>query len=132
MSLLHQPLVLPRSSSCHGPPASPMCPSRSRAVSDPYMTAHIKYRQDLESLLTLGEKGHDHQTYFLASSYHLLSPRFTADPSPFHIEPPLFSTFHLPFTPTLSYHPDPPCVHPDSSDHRHTIRITIFCSYTFS
>ena len=103
-------------------PASPMCPSLSRAVSDPYMTVHIKYRQDLESLLTLREKGHDHQTYFLASSYHLLSPRFTSDPSLFRIEPPLFSTFHLPFTPTLLYHPNPPCVHPDSSNHRHVIK----------
>ena len=88
--------------------------------------------RNLESLLTLGEKGHAHQTYFLTSSDHLLSPRFTSDPSPFHIESPLFSTFHLPFTPILSYHPDPRCVHPDSSDHRHAIRTAMFCSYTFT
>ena len=98
-------------------PASPIHPSQSRAISDPYMTIHIKYCQDLESLLTLGEKGHAHQTHFLTSSYHLLSPHFTSDPSLFHIEPPLFSTFHLPFTPTLLYHPNPPCIHSDSSDH---------------
>ena len=49
-----------------------------------------------------------------------------------HIKSPLISTFRLPFTHILSYHPNPPCVHPDSSDHRHTIRITMFCSLSLS
>ena len=110
-------------------PPSPMCPPWSRAVSDPYMTVHIKHCQDLESLPTLGEKGH--QSHFLTSNYHLLPPRFTSDPSPFHIEPTLLLTFHFPFIPTLLYHPDSLCIHSDSSYHRHTIRTIIFCSYTF-
>ena len=117
-------------------PTSLMCPSWSRAISDLYMTIHIKHCQDLESLPTLREKGH--QSYFshlvtiscpLIS--HLTHPRFTFNPSPFHIEPMLFFTFHLPFIPTLSYHPNPLCIHSDSSDHQYIIRTTIFCSYIF-
>ena len=81
-------------------PTSPICPSQSRAVSDPYMTIHIKHCQDLESLPTLREKGH--QSYFLTSSYYLLPPHFTSDPSPFHIRPiPIshrtYALFHVSF-----------------------------------
>ena len=118
-------------------PLSPMCPSQSRAVSDPYMAVHIKHCQDLESLPTLREKGH--QIIFLhliTISWplisHLTHPHFTFDPSPFHIEPMLFFTFHFPFIPTLSYHLNPLHVHSNSSDHWHTIRTTISCSYIFS
>ena len=84
-------------------PASPMCPSQSRAVPDPYMAVHIKHCQDLESLPTLRRKGH--QSYFLVSSYHLLPPRFTSDLSPFHIRSiPISHRTYAPFCVSLTLH----------------------------
>ena len=130
MSLLHQPLALPRSSPCHSPhhPSAHLNQGPSLIHTWPF-TSTTTRTWNPHSL-----SGRRVMTIKLIFS-HLVTiscPLISHNPSPFHIEPLLFSIFHLPFTPTLSYQPDPPCIHPDSSNHRHTIRITIFCSYTSS
>ena len=135
MSLLHQPFVLPRSSSCHSPHHLYARPNQGLSLIhiwpftsntartwNPYPLSGRRVIKVIFSHLV---------TISCPLISHLTHPHFTFDPSLFHIEPMLFFIFHLPFIPTLLYHPDPLCVHSDSSDHQYTIRTAIFCSYIF-
>ena len=127
--------VLPRSSSCHGPHHPCVHPNQGPSLICiwPFTsnTARTWSHYPLSGRRVIKVISLHLITISCPLVSHLIHPHFTFDPSPFHIEPTLFLTFHFPFIPTLSYNPNSLRVHSDSSDHRHTIRTTIFCSYTF-
>ena len=135
MSLLHQPFILPCSSPCYSPHHPCAHPDQGPSLIHIWPFTSNTARTWNPYPLSGGRVIEVISSYLVTISCplisHLTHPHFTFDPSPFHIEPTLFFVFHLPFIPTLSYHPDRFCVYSDSSDRQHTIRTAMFCSYTF-
>ena len=135
MSLLHQPFILPHLSPCYGPHHPCAHPNQGPSLIRIWPFTSNTARTWNPYPLSGGRVIKVISSYLVTISCplvsHLTHPHFTFDPSPFHIEPTLFFAFHLPFIPTLSYHPDHLCVYSNSSDRRHTIRTAMFCSYTF-